>query len=335
MPTVSAGRVCDAPACRVAYRRHLQFGGKTCLVCGVPLPGSVLQHATTCGQLKCHVQFLRQKDLPAEQRCRVCRVPLPSHRLSVGVCTDRECDAIDAGHRLAETARREKERLVRLRGIGEAKKSAEAEAAGIQHPEDFAVVVVPHTEKPLVRREEVRVARVRERLESIVRWAFTHKPDDSELPRRPGWRSDGVSESSIYQPDDIAEEATELESTLFAAGCGLCRGMCCRQGADHAFLNIVQIRRFLAEHPELTEEETVEAYIAFIPELSIEDSCIYHGERGCTLPREMRSDMCNRWLCAGLKEIRETVKAGTSPKFYLIADKADQQYDRTTFVESC
>ena len=331
LASVSAGRVCDAPQCRVTYRRHLEAGGRTCLVCGNPLPGSA--RAATCGRAECDVQHLRQRDLPADRRCRVCRVPLPPHRLAAGVCDDRECTAIHAGHRLAEATRREKERLRRLREAGEARKLREAAAAGVVDPDEFTVVVVPHIDTPLRPRNDERVGRVRARLESLVRWAFTHEPDDTELPRRPGWSSTGEPDSSVYQPEDIGADASPVESPVFGAGCRLCRGSCCRTGADHAYLNIKQIREFIAGHSEFTADEVIEAYLSHVPDLSIENSCIFHGERGCALPREMRSDMCNRWLCPGLKEIRETLEAGSPPLFYLVSADEDTAAEEIAAAE--
>jgi hypothetical protein len=349
LPSVSAGRVCDAPHCRVTYRRHLEAGGRTCLVCGCPLPSSAARAATpdgcvaanpgraaTCGRMACDVQYLRQRDLPAERRCRICRVPLPPHRVAIGVCDDRECAAIHAGHRLAEATRREKERLQRLREAGESRKLREAASAGVEDPYEFTVVVVPHIDLPLRPRDEERVGRVRARLESLVRWAFTHEPHESELLHRPGWSSTGEPDSSAYQPQDIGAEASAVESPLFGAGCRLCRGSCCRTGAEHAYLNIKQIREFIGDHPELSaEEEVIDAYLSHVPELSIENSCIFHGERGCTLPREMRSDMCNRWLCPGLKKIRDTLEEGSPPLFYLVSadeDTASEEIAAAEFV---
>jgi hypothetical protein len=336
LPSVSAGRVCDAPQCRVTYRRHLESGGRTCLVCGCPLPGSASRSAATCGRMSCDVQFLRQRDLPADRRCRICRVPLPPRRLAVGVCDDRECDAIHAGQRLAERTQRERERWRRIRDAGKARRLREAAAVGVEHPDEFTVVAVPHITTPLAPRDEERVGRVRARLESLVNWALTHEPNDTELLQRPGWRSSGEPESSVYQPEDIGAEATAVESSLFGVGCRLCRGACCRTGADHAYLNIKQVREFISGHPEFLEQEVVDAYLSYVPELSIENSCIFHGERGCALPREMRSDMCNRWLCPGLKEIRETLENGAPPLFYLVsaAEAGSEEIAAAEFVSA-
>jgi hypothetical protein len=39
-----------------------------------------------------------------------------------------------------------------------------------------------------------------------------------------------------------------------------------------------------------------------VPERSVEHSCIYHGEHGCALPRELRSHICNSYYCQPMQE---------------------------------
>jgi hypothetical protein len=48
----------------------------------------------------------------------------------------------------------------------------------------------------------------------------------------------------------------------------------------------------------------VAAYVARVPAATVPGSCVFHGADGCGLPREMRSDTCNRYLCDGLVELR-------------------------------
>ncbi|MEL6210410.1 MAG: hypothetical protein AAFR44_09575 [Pseudomonadota bacterium] len=38
-------------------------------------------------------------------------------------------------------------------------------------------------------------------------------------------------------------------------------------------------------------------------------SCLFHGPMGCTLPRAIRSDMCNHWQCGPRTELRMQLKA--------------------------
>lgn len=337
MPAVSAGRVCDSPSCRVGYQRHLQAGGRTCRVCGIPLwndsPGAPL----VCEKLSCQMQYLRQTNISDEQRCRVCKVPLPSYRMAAGDCGDRECGIIVAGWRLAEAVRREEARIASLIQAGELLKIQEAGQSSVENPDGFSVAVVPHLAARITPSDQQKVERIRERLRSLVQWAFSHEFDDSELPRRPGWDSSGHATAHIYHADDIAEEASSVESPIFSTGCRMCRGYCCVTGSEHAYLNIGLIRDFIAENSDLAEEQVVQAYMQYVPESSFENSCIFHGEMGCTLPRNMRSDMCNRWLCPGLKRVRESLEHGTPPLFFIVASDektSSEEIVASSFVDA-
>gem|GEM_PF-1082487 len=320
---VSAGRVCDSVHCRIAYRRHLESGGRTCLVCGTPLTGASVLGEATCGKPQCQIQYLRQKDLPDDRRCRVCRVPLMPHRIQASICDDRECGTIDAGTRLGERNQQEKDRIGRVRTAGKERRLIDAAKQGIDDPDSWAVAVVPNLSDPLAPSDSERVGQMRVRLESIVAWAFSHETGPEELHQRPGWSSAADSEPSVYQPDDIAEEASDIESPIFSTGCRLCRGFCCKTGGVHAYLNIGLIRKFISENPGLTRQQVIDAYLNRVPELSVENSCVFHGKFGCSLPREMRSDMCNRWLCPGLTKIRHELNNGVLPKYYIVS--ADEE----------
>ncbi|OZG72268.1 hypothetical protein BTA51_16135 [Hahella sp. CCB-MM4] len=83
--------------------------------------------------------------------------------------------------------------------------------------------------------------------------------------------------------------------------CGLCKGGCCTAGGNDALLDVRGIRRFMLSHSELSPVEVMEAYLARVPEQSIEGSCINHTSTGCALPREMRSDICNGYFCDAVK----------------------------------
>ena len=40
---------------------------------------------------------------------------------------------------------------------------------------------------------------------------------------------------------------------------------------------------------------------------------MYHALGGCTLPREMRAGICNRFLCTGLRVLRDRYEQGGGP----------------------
>ena len=46
--------------------------------------------------------------------------------------------------------------------------------------------------------------------------------------------------------------------------------------------------------------EIVSGYVGRVPDRGYAGSCIFHGEKGCTLPREWRSNVCNTYFCGNL-----------------------------------
>ena len=92
--------------------------------------------------------------------------------------------------------------------------------------------------------------------------------------------------------------------------CAFCAGRCCRLGALHnAFVRADLVRRWLVRHEGRTWADAVDDYLRHIPARHASGSCLNHGERGCTLPREMRSDICNEFACDPLVRVREFAAA--------------------------
>ena len=48
------------------------------------------------------------------------------------------------------------------------------------------------------------------------------------------------------------------------------------------------------------------------------DGCVFQGEQGCTLSRELRSEMCNRYECNGLRTLRERFREGEPVRAYFV-----------------
>jgi len=59
--------------------------------------------------------------------------------------------------------------------------------------------------------------------------------------------------------------------------------------------------RVLRGHPDLTPVAVVRRYLDAVAPESVVGSCLYHGRQGCTLPRTLRADLCNRFHCNGLR----------------------------------
>jgi hypothetical protein len=106
-----------------------------------------------------------------------------------------------------------------------------------------------------------------------------------------------------------------LEPSGFAArvaqtACALCKGSCCRNGGDHAFLGERALARQRLDHPGIADDALRQLYLDRIPPESYQGSCIFHAPGGCTLDRSMRADICNQYFCGGLTDY---LKSGEPP----------------------
>jgi hypothetical protein len=84
------------------------------------------------------------------------------------------------------------------------------------------------------------------------------------------------------------------------AACMLCRGFCCKGGGEHAYLDERVMARVRQAQPELDARTVMRLYVERVPAIGYEGSCVFHGTKGCTLDRSLRSDVCNSYFCNGL-----------------------------------
>lgn len=161
-------------------------------------------------------------------------------------------------------------------------------------------MVVPANRTRVVELPPHRERRFREHLERVVAEAFALR-EAGTLPA----------------PSPIAERGPEPgtdASRLLAAACATCRGKCCKQGGDRAFIDVPTIARYLAAHPEAAAAEVLAAYLAPLGGKTYERACVFQGERGCRLPREMRARICNEFSCDGLEDLLELLADRGEPR---------------------
>jgi hypothetical protein len=91
--------------------------------------------------------------------------------------------------------------------------------------------------------------------------------------------------------------------------------------------------RYLAAHPEASPEQAVGAYLAHLPDESFAEACVYQGRDGCTLPRELRAELCNAYHCAGLRAYRRALEQdGPRPGFAVVRE--DNRVLRSAFFDA-
>ena len=142
--------------------------------------------------------------------------------------------------------------------------------------------MVPRNDKAVVPTSNERVRRLRKHLVVALRALRAMKdPKHSVSPLRP-------------EPEGFAGRVAR-------AACSLCKGWCCSNGADHAFLDEGTMAPVRRAKLTLDARTVLRLYLERVPEVGYEGSCIFHGKQGCTLDRSLRSDVCNSYFCDELE----------------------------------
>jgi hypothetical protein len=208
------------------------------------------------------------------KHCSVCGNALTVHRVVHGFCELPAC-LVSMGQR--RVAQRQAEERAAIQAAAEAHRQALLS----QHPNlrssGVEVVVVPGFNTAMQSMSQQRRDTLRAHLNEVLNVAPTE-----------------VAEDLIDQRSDAAQH-------VINAACATCRGYCCRKGGDSAYIKAETIARVRRHHPSLDNETIADTYLNAVPEVSATDSCIFHGEQGCALPRDFRADICNDYHCPPLE----------------------------------
>jgi hypothetical protein len=246
-----------------------------CAVCDVLLRPSKRPRKATCERGACAREYRQRVEAAGGRPCPVCGRPADGE-----TCGDDYC----RGEAESRRARKdlEAERLAAKEAA--ARRVEEGLRAAGALPSEARAVVLPATDRPLISRDPSRGTLFAERLAELLEDAAADPDGPTGDPPSP--------EGPVSPSDALARSA-----------CASCRGLCCRHGEPHAFLRPATLRRYLKLHPGETPARALEEYLSRIPTESVAGSCIYHGRQGCALPRSMRSDVCNRYLCDDLERL--------------------------------
>ncbi len=182
---------------------------------------------------------------------------------------------------------------------------------GIDEPERFVSAVIPATQCPVTYLPQERRSAIGDHLEKLIIEA--HK-------------------KRIVSPNDCQDEGTKAAKShvdqtplsIVQEACAMCRGNCCLNGGDRAYLTVETILRYSADHPELESHEVRTVFLLHVEERTTENSCIYHGKNGCHLPRAARSTTCNEFECAALKQLLTKLSGPGPYRVFLVATQKNR-----------
>lgn len=227
----------------------------------------------------------------AGAQCRHCGQPLtPVQQHGSGICGGTGC--------------RHLENRLRTGAIqASAGEAALAAAGSLIAGRPVSVLWLQPTETDLVPVPEQRRARHRDHLDGLVE---RHAAGEAAAPLAPA-EPDGAGSSHEHHL------------------CAQCAGRCCQLGAtSNAFTTLPQLLRWQQAHPTASIGEAADWFMAQILETHVRNSCVYHGARGCTLPREHRADICNAYACAPLHQMRAGIVADAGTAFVTLTHDGER-----------
>ncbi|WP_078085735.1 hypothetical protein [Microbulbifer mangrovi] len=266
--------------------------------------------------------------------CRVCETPLFNSAIprkddeTFAVCASFECGNFIERHRnlpinlfqsqlqfhreqLRERrlARAENEARIQARIVEEEAENLRLlEAAQQAFPglsqQSASLMVIPTGRTRMVPVSSERIENYRAHLHKVIAEARSFacasdipQDDQNWAPREKNRRHENVFRD---QPE------VELVSDHL---CGMCKGACCSSGRDHAYLSPLSMRRTMDENPALDDDQIAALYLSRVSKGSIEGACINQTSSGCSLPKEMRADICNAYFCDPILEYQRACAA--------------------------
>lgn len=183
--------------------------------------------------------------------------------------------------------------------------SALATPSPTSEPPNVAVGVLPSNDASTSPLPKGRRARLTDHVRELVAIVERRRTSGRSLPRL----ADGK------------DSATDDSANLLGEACAACRGHCCQTGGDHAYLDSVDVERFWATRPKASAASIVRAYASALPRRTYAGSCVFHGTAGCALPREMRANLCNVFLCDGARALRSRLEESGTPEAFLVTTR--------------
>ena len=131
----------------------------------------------------------------------------------------------------------------------------------------------------------------------------------------------------LEKHDDQFDKLSGLEDQVGRV-CAHCRGGCCGAGHDTGFVDALLLRRVMKDKPEMRPREIYQTYMDCLPHKSIDGSCLFHTNLGCNLPRLLRSEVCNSYLCESVVDYMKKSVEEQQVKPAIVVSRNYRQFHR-------
>jgi len=238
--------------------------------------------------------------------CRVCSVQLSIHQRLKGICDNVECRRKDVPYQGA-IRRREIQKNIRNR-------------VPAAWNDNSTITLLPYNSAVLQPLEQPRRELFEIYLAKVVKAAFAHNLTGAAPSQETSAPVNGTTPEQAQLP-------------VLGQACGLCGGHCCNTGGTSAWLETASIERVLSHHPDFVQqgaEQLTAHYLSFLPTVSNAGSCVFHASEGCNLPKELRSNVCNQFICNGLADLVNKLPDSTSSS--IVASVSNLSIERVALM---
>ena len=229
---------------RTGMKPSIKASVTACVMCGEPLPAWRPLQGVLCRSPRCAG---RHAALPPQASCSQCTRPITSAQRAWGHCDSTLCRDEARRDRAAAEAERREAAAAALRR----RRRRSAAQRGISDDEQatYRIAVLPYnadriSRLPAARRasHEAHLRRCLAEARQVIATQPAAPPAGAPTAAAPAARE------SSTQPVG-ADERQHAESQLLLTACAACRGACCRQAGDHAFVSAEQMTAYLRRHP--------------------------------------------------------------------------------------
>lgn len=161
---------------------------------------------------------------------------------------------------------------------------------------EIDVIKIPSGLKKIATPENIRIKKYSEHLSTIIQKAMENIINNTFTDDQ----NTGDIKDKLLILDHKFSKIPKLKDMTDKL-CGMCKGGCCPAGSDHAYLSVSTITQLIKTKPDLSVAEIRELYLSRVNSKTVIGACINQTRLGCSLPRDMRSNICNVYYCDSVK----------------------------------